>query len=104
MSRARVFLPALAGLVLAALAACNGPRRAADATAPDGPRLAVLVVFDQMRGDYIGRWQSLFGEDGFNRLTKEGAWFQNCHYPYSLTLTAAGHATMSTTPARALLI
>ena len=34
----------------------------------DSPKLVVLVVFDQMRGDYIGRWQTLFEEGGFNRL------------------------------------
>jgi hypothetical protein len=28
------------------------------------PRLFVLVVFDQMRGDYLARWQSQFGEGG----------------------------------------
>lgn len=59
-------------------------------------RLAVLLVFDQMRGDYLSRWDGLFGEDGFHRLEKDGAWFQNCHYPYSYTVTAAGHASIST--------
>jgi predicted AlkP superfamily pyrophosphatase or phosphodiesterase len=59
-------------------------------------RLAVIVVFDQMRGDYLGRWETLFGEGGFKRLMKEGAWFQNCHYPYAFTLTAPGHASLVT--------
>jgi hypothetical protein len=49
-----------------------------------------------MRGDYLIRWNSLFGEDGFHRLEKEGTWFQNCHYPYSLTFTAPGHASLVT--------
>jgi hypothetical protein len=60
------------------------------------PRLAVLVVFDQMRGDYLNRWEKLFGEGGFRRLQKDGAWFQNCHYPYAYTLTAPGHASLAT--------
>jgi hypothetical protein len=60
------------------------------------PRLVVLVVFDQMRGDYPGRWEKLFGEGGFKRLLKEGAWYTNCHYPYASTLTAPGHASMAT--------
>src|SRR5439155_6286040 len=63
---------------------------------PQPPRLAVLVVFDQMRGDYPKRWQELFGEGGFRRLQTEGAWFENCHYPYAHTVTAAGHAALST--------
>src|SRR5436190_1450344 len=37
------------------------------------PRLAVVVVFDQMRGDYLQRWQDLFEPGGFRRLQQEGA-------------------------------
>ena len=57
------------------------------------PRLAVLVFFDQMRGDYLDRWEKLFGAGRLPPLEKEGAWFQNCHYPYAYTVTAAGHAS-----------
>lgn len=59
-------------------------------------RLAVLIVFDQMRGDYPGKWEKQFVEGGFRRLLKDGAWFQNCHYPYAATLTAPGHASLAT--------
>jgi hypothetical protein len=62
----------------------------------DRVRLAVLVVFDQLRGDYLTRWQDLFGEGGFRRLGHDGAWFQNCHYPYAVTVTGAGHASIAT--------
>ncbi len=72
------------------------PAEPAPQTDDERPRLAVLVVFDQMRGDYLGRWEKLFGEGGFRRLLKDGAWFRNCHYPYAGTLTAAGHASMAT--------
>jgi hypothetical protein len=60
------------------------------------PRLAVLIIFDQMRGDYLIRWQELFGQGGFKRLQAEGTWFQNCHYPYAHTVTATGHASLGT--------
>jgi hypothetical protein len=60
------------------------------------PRLAVLLVFDQLRGEYLERWHDLLGEGGFRRLTSEGAWFQNCHYPYSDTYTGPGHASVAT--------
>ena len=59
------------------------------------PQLAVLLVFDQMRADYLVRWRSLFEEGGFRHLQTEGAWFQNCHYPYAGTMTAAGHASLA---------
>jgi Type I phosphodiesterase / nucleotide pyrophosphatase len=65
-------------------------------TPPAPPRLAVLVVFDQLRGDYLERWDDLYGKDGFHRLEREGAWFQNCHYPYASTLTGCGHASLAT--------
>ena len=67
------------------------------AAEPTGrPRLVVLVIFDQLRGDYLQRWNDLFTEDGFRRLEREGTWFTNCHYPYAATWTAAGHASLAT--------
>jgi predicted AlkP superfamily pyrophosphatase or phosphodiesterase len=79
-------------LVAVTLAAILHP----PATAAERPRLVVLVVFDQLRGDYLERWGPLFGDDGFNRLLKDGAWFTNCHYPYATTATGPGHASMLT--------
>jgi predicted AlkP superfamily pyrophosphatase or phosphodiesterase len=70
--------------------------RPAETTLPDKSRLAVLVYFDQLRGDYLERWRSLFVEQGFNRLLRDGAWFTNCHYPYANTVTGAGHASVAT--------
>src|SRR5262245_54440688 len=61
---------------------------------PAKPRLAVVIVFDQMRGDYLVKWKDLFGPDGFRRLQTEGAWFTNCHYPYAMTATGPGHASI----------
>ncbi len=87
--------PVLALTVLACIALLPAPGPAGE-KAPARPRLAVLVVFDQMRGDYLKRWRPLFGKGGFARLTSEGAWFQECHYPYAGTWTAAGHATLAT--------
>jgi len=61
---------------------------------PAKPKLLVVIVFDQMRGDYIDRWQPLFGEDGFKRLQTKGAWFTDCHYPFAATMTGPGHASI----------
>ena len=59
-------------------------------------RLAVLVVFDQMRGDFPEKWKPLFGPDGFIRLQNQGATFTRCYYPYGTTTTGPGHASMLT--------
>jgi predicted AlkP superfamily pyrophosphatase or phosphodiesterase len=61
---------------------------------PPKPKLVVVLVFDQMRGDYLARWQPLFREDGFKRLQTQGAWFTDCHYPYASTMTGPGHASI----------
>lgn len=63
---------------------------------PEKPKLVVLVVFDQMRGDYLDKWRPYFGPDGFIRMQTEGAWFDNCHYPYGVTVTGAGHSSFLT--------
>src|ERR1700736_5806878 len=94
------FFRGLTGLLALALtmAACGfvPPRSHAGDDKVRKPRLAVIVVFDQLRGDYLEKWKDLFGEGGFKRLQTEGAWFTNCHYPYSDTLTAVGHTSLVT--------
>jgi hypothetical protein len=91
--------PAVLVLALAAAAAAVGiAYRPGPVRPPEVPkprvRLAVLVVFDQMRGDYPERWKELFRADGFIRLQTEGATFTDCHYPYSITTTGPGHASI----------
>jgi hypothetical protein len=54
------------------------------------------VVIDQMRADYLQRWQALWGEGGFRRLLAESASFTNCHYPFACTETGPGHASLAT--------
>jgi hypothetical protein len=92
-SRAYLLLPLAALLAVAAAAL---PPADQPAPEPPRPKLAVLVVFDQMRGDFPGRWRALFGLDGFRRLEDGGAWFLNCHYPYATTTTGPGHASILT--------
>jgi hypothetical protein len=60
------------------------------------PKLVVLVVFDQMRGDYLARWSELYGPDGFERMKKDGVWFSDCQIPYACTSTGPGHASLAT--------
>jgi predicted AlkP superfamily pyrophosphatase or phosphodiesterase len=59
------------------------------------PKLIVLLVVDQMRGDYVERFQHEW-TGGFHRLLTEGARFTRADYPYFNTVTCAGHATIST--------
>ncbi|MCH8964200.1 MAG: alkaline phosphatase family protein [Planctomycetes bacterium] len=67
----------------------------ADPPVPKG-KLAVLIVIDQLRGDYLTRFGDLFGEGGFRLFTERGAWFTNCHYENGVTKTAPGHASIAT--------
>jgi len=60
------------------------------------PRLVVLIVLDQFRSDYLDRFASRFGGGGFLRLARDGARFDDCAYPYAITQTSPGHATLAT--------
>src|SRR5438105_5725255 len=58
------------------------------------PKLIVVVVVDQLRGDYLERYRNQFGEGGFRLLLDHGAYFTDCNYDYANTRTAPGHATL----------
>jgi arylsulfatase A-like enzyme len=60
------------------------------------PKLVVVIVIDQFRGDYLERWRDKFGHDGFRMLMERGAWFSECYYDYANLQTAPGHATLGT--------
>jgi predicted AlkP superfamily pyrophosphatase or phosphodiesterase len=79
--------------VAAALAVFAAPRPQAAPQPP--PKLAVVIVVDQMRADYVDRFRGEWTA-GLKRLVTQGAWFQKAAYPYLTTVTCAGHATIST--------
>src|SRR5437868_15302612 len=60
------------------------------------PKLIVIIVIDQFRGDYLERYRDQFGEGGFRLLLDHGAYFSDCYYNYANTRTAPGHATLFT--------
>ena len=60
------------------------------------PKLVVIIVIDQFRGDYLERYRADFGQGGFNLFLEHGAVFTNCNYDYASTRTAPGHATLLT--------
>lgn len=60
------------------------------------PKLVVVIVIDQFRGDYLERFRDQFGEGGFRLFLDHGAYFTDCNYNYANTRTAPGHATLFT--------
>ena len=102
-SGARIFR-ALALAVLATGVSTNcivaqAPKTAAPARKkterPTRPKLVVLLVVDQMRGDYVDKFRGQWS-GGLKRLLTEGAWFRAAAYPYAATETCVGHSTIST--------
>jgi len=60
------------------------------------PKLVVVIVIDQFRGDYLERYRDQFGDAGFRLFLDHGAYFPNCNYDYANTRTGPGHATLFT--------
>ena len=61
------------------------------------PKLVVVLVIDQFRGDYLDRYRDDFKTpNGFNLFLKKGAHFTDCYYDYANLVTAAGHSTIGT--------
>jgi predicted AlkP superfamily pyrophosphatase or phosphodiesterase len=82
-------------MCLAALVAASTPASFASAYNAH-PKLVVVIVIDQFRGDYLERYRDQFGEGGFRLFLDHGANFTNCNYDYANTRTAPGHATLFT--------
>jgi predicted AlkP superfamily pyrophosphatase or phosphodiesterase len=70
-------------------------KAAAPKELPMRPKLVVMLVVDQMRGDYVDKFRRQW-TGGLKRLVEEGAWFPDAAYPYAATETCVGHATIST--------
>src|SRR5450756_1151246 len=77
---------ALPGLIPGAFASAYNAR----------PKLVVVIVIDQFRGDYLERYRDQFGDGGFRVFLDRGAYFTDCNYDYANTRTAPGHATLFT--------
>lgn len=63
---------------------------------PARPKLVVGIVIDQMRWDYLYRYQARYGEGGFKRLLNEGFSCENTRLPYIPSVTAIGHTCIYT--------
>ena len=60
------------------------------------PKLIVVIVIDQFRGDYLERYRDQFGDGGFRLFLDHGAYFPDCSYNYANTRTGPGHSTLFT--------
>ena len=78
--------------VLALLACARAPEPIAPA---QPPALIVWITVDQLRGDLLDHYRPVF-TGGFRRLLTEGRVFTNASHDHSRTVTAAGHASLST--------
>jgi predicted AlkP superfamily pyrophosphatase or phosphodiesterase len=80
---------------LALLSFCSSTSRADAYDAR--PKLVIVLVFDQFRGDFLDRYRAEFkAKNGWNLFLKRGAHFTDCYYDYANLVTAAGHATIGT--------
>lgn len=64
-------------------------------TTPSTPKLVILLSVDQMKGDYIDRFNPQFSK-GLRTLLDQGYNFTKTHHFHANTTTAAGHAALST--------
>ena len=89
MKSSRLF-PTLAALGAVACA------RAPEPPAPAGPpALIVWITVDQLRGDHLDHFRPAW-TGGFRRLLTEGRVYTNATHDHGRTVTAAGHAALST--------
>lgn len=87
-------MTALVGLVGGAAVGSVAPAQAGHPPTRR-PTLLVQLVVDQMRADYVD-WYGRQWTHGLRRLIDGGARFTNAAYPYLITVTCAGHATIGT--------
>ncbi len=83
-------------IVLFLLFGSNCQEKKPIAKIPPGapPKLAVVIVVDQMRGDHLTRFAGVY-KHGLASLQSEGIVFTDAHQDHSYTVTGAGHATIS---------
>ncbi|HVV73097.1 MAG TPA: alkaline phosphatase family protein [Verrucomicrobiae bacterium] len=57
------------------------------------PKLVVAILVDQMRYDYLERFNEQFTSNGFRLFMDHGAFLTFAHYNYVPTVTGPGHAS-----------
>ena len=64
------------------------------ASGQNTPKVVVGIVVDQLRSDYVERFDYLYGDGGFRRLRKEGLVYTNAGFDYSTPDRASAVATI----------
>lgn len=86
----------IARIILAATLLCPPCGAKAAATSVERPKLVVGIAVDQMRWDYLYRYNSLYTDGGFKRLMAEGYNCENTMINYVPSVTAIGHTSVYT--------
>ena len=60
------------------------------------PRLVVNVMIDQLRADYMEAFSTLYGNDGFNKILREGRIYADAAYPFTNVDRASAVASVMT--------
>ncbi|MDR0765694.1 MAG: alkaline phosphatase family protein [Odoribacteraceae bacterium] len=82
--------------IAACLIAASGALPATGEERQGRPKLVVGIVVDQMRWDYLYRYEDRYSKAGFKRLLSEGFSCENTLLNYIPTYTAIGHASIYT--------
>ncbi|MBM3790082.1 MAG: alkaline phosphatase family protein [Acidobacteria bacterium] len=94
MNRKNLLISAVTCFLL--LSASTAAAVPAAASAPDGDISLVLVIaVDQMRADYLTRFQHQYTR-GIRQLLARGRAYTNAHQEHACTQTAVGHSTILT--------
>lgn len=72
------------------------PKTTSVSNATAKPKLVIGIVVDQMRYDYLTRFDNKYSEGGFKRMLNDGYNCKNNHYNYIPTYTGPGHASVYT--------
>ena len=90
----RMLFAALAAALLLAVGCVASPPT--EDSIAERPRLVVVIIVDGLPQRQVVDYRDQLVPGGLRRFLDRGAWFANAHYGHSLTVTAAGHATVMT--------
>ncbi len=97
----KLFFTTILSFSIVATSLCQKASQAKQATQKttvnSKPKLVVGIIIDQMRWDYLQRFQPLFkANGGFKRMMDNGFSCNNAMVPYTPTVTACGHTCVYT--------